>query len=366
MKKTLVYALHSGNLYGTELMALATCDGLRDEYDCHIFAPEGAALAKAMDMNFKAQSFEGAMDFAKKIQPILRTNDQVFFIATGLIHSLALIVLNLIYRRKVNHLHIVHGGTDEHLSYGRKRYLNFFNVKFVAVSEFVKQRLIAHRVRENKITVVENFLPPERVENCPKRSPFEQTGIQNVAVISRVDPIKKIHLLLDALDNSVTLRKMNFTVYGTGSEFDALKKRAAENNPNVTFAGYRSDVAEELAKADLLLHLCPEEPFGLAIIEAFAAKVPVLVPDSGGAGALVTDTFDGFHFRADNLRDLTQKLSQIRFILPHTLNSITENAQNTLNNRFSAKSCLANYRYLLNSKKLGKYQNIQKGAVTIQ
>ena len=30
----LVYALHSGNLYGTERMALATLQGLRDRFDC--------------------------------------------------------------------------------------------------------------------------------------------------------------------------------------------------------------------------------------------------------------------------------------------------------------------------------------------
>ena len=35
-------------------------------------------------------------------------------------------------------------------------------------------------------------------------------------------------------------------------------------------------VAEELAAADLLLHLCPSEPFGLAILEAIKAHMPAV------------------------------------------------------------------------------------------
>ena len=40
----LVYALHSGNLYGTERMALATLQGLRDRFDPVLLAPPGPAL----------------------------------------------------------------------------------------------------------------------------------------------------------------------------------------------------------------------------------------------------------------------------------------------------------------------------------
>ena len=35
----LIYALHSGNLYGTERMALATAAGLSDRVDPSILAP---------------------------------------------------------------------------------------------------------------------------------------------------------------------------------------------------------------------------------------------------------------------------------------------------------------------------------------
>ena len=62
------------------------------------------------------------------------------------------------------------------------------------------------------------------------------------------------------------------TVYSTGDLDGGLQGVAVA-----------SAVAAAIADADLLVHLCPVEPFGLAILEAMAAAVPVLVPNSGGA-----------------------------------------------------------------------------------
>jgi len=41
------------------------------------------------------------------------------------------------------------------------------------------------------------------------------------------------------------------------------------------------NVPEELAGADLLLHTCPIETFGMAVLEAMAANLPTLVPTRG-------------------------------------------------------------------------------------
>lgn len=347
MKTRLIYALHSGGLYGTERMALATAEGLKADFEVIFFAPDGEALAEARRLGFETRAFQSQIDFAIQLRPFFARNKRLALIATGVVHSLAAIGWNKLYRRQLTHLHVVHGGTDELLSYGRKRRLNSAQVTFVAVSDFVRTRLVANGVRADKIVVVENFLTYDRIFRCPKRPRFARVGLTNLVVVSRVDPIKRIDLLLDALDQTPELDRVSIRVLGTGWDLDALRARAAERNPNVTFVGFTPDVQKELASTDLLVHLCPNEPFGLAILEAMAAGVPVLVPNSGGAGSLVEDGSTGFHFEANDAYSLATQIKTLLQAQPDLLNQVVLHGQRSLVGRFSQKVGIANYRQLL-------------------
>ena len=343
----LLYVLHSGNLYGTERMALATAQGLVGEFDPIMLAPPGPALAEARTIGLRAHSFSSILELAGLIRPLFAQSKELAVIATGVAHSLCAIALNQVYRRRLAHLHVVHGGTDERLSYGRKRLLNHSSAILVAVSDFVKQRLIANGASEKKIRVIENFLPDERVSRCLRRDPFCSCGVRRAVVISRVDPIKRVDLLLTAIDQEPLLHDFQIRVLGTGWELDRLRARAEQSYPNVTFAGFTSEIEKELAAADLLVHTCPAEPFGLAIIEAMAAHVPVLVPDRGGAGSLVEADISGFRFQADNPASLAERLLAIHRKPAAELNRIVGNAVHLLGTRFSASARINDYRQLM-------------------
>lgn len=345
MRIPLLYALHSGNLYGTERMALATAKGLGDEFDPVIFAPPGPALAEAARMGFTAREFSNAREFARVLRPFLAENKRVAFIATGVVHSLVFQALNLLYRRRASHLHVVHGGADERLSYGRKRLLNRMNVRFVAVSGYVRERLIAHGVQASRITVIENFLVAE--SDAPRRGEFTQPGVRRAAVVSRIDPIKRVDLLLDAMDLSQELAAIEVCVMGTGWDLEKLRNRAAIMNANVTFAGFTDRVGERLSESDLLIHLCGVEPFGLAVIEAMRAGVPVLAPDAGGAGSLIEDAVSGFHFRDGDARDLAAKLEMLMSAPADVLNAVVAGGDRALATRFSPAERLKDYRRLI-------------------
>lgn len=347
MVTPLVYALHSGNLYGTERMALATLQGLRDRFAPVLLAPPGPALAEAERLGIPGEAFASPREFAQRLRPWLAGHQQVAFIATGVVHSLAFLALNVWYRRKAIHLHLVHGGTDERLSYGRKRLLNPTGAVLVAVSDFVRERLIAHGVAPGRIRVIENFLTDERVQTAPRRPPFDATGVRRVVVVSRIDPIKRVDLLLDALDRHPELGGLSFRILGSGWDLAKLRQRAAERHPNVHFSGFSADVPAELAAADLLLHLCPSEPFGLAILEAMAAGVPVLTPDSGGAGLLVEEDVSGGRFRADDAEALAIRLWDLHQAGPELLNRWVAGGDRALATRFSQRERLADYARLL-------------------
>jgi hypothetical protein len=182
--------------------------------------------------------------------------------------------------------------------------------------------LLAHDVAASQIVVVENFLPDAQISASPRRPAFSADGIRRVIVVSRVDPIKRVDLLLDALDRHLQLGSLEYSVYGTGWDLDALRARSQRDHPTVRFHGYSDRIPEALCESDLLLHLCPEEPFGLAILEAMAAGLPVLLPDSGGAAGLIEPEVSGWRFRANDPDDLAAQLGRIAGLSSAVLNRV--------------------------------------------
>jgi glycosyltransferase involved in cell wall biosynthesis len=170
--------------------------------------------------------------------------------------------------------------------------------------------------------------------------------VRRALVVSRVDRLKRVDLLLDALDLRPELADISFRILGVGPDIESLRQRAARTHPNVEFVGYSGDIAGELAKADLLVHTCPVETFGLAVLEAMAAKLAVLVPDAGGTAMLIEDGVSGFHFRADNAGHLGDRLVELRNAPPELFNRMVENALGKVHGEFSAETALRQYREL--------------------
>ncbi len=347
----LVYALHSGNLYGTERMAIATADALAESFECVMMAPDGPALAESRRLGFRTVSFANARQFGFELWKLLRDDRPVVFFATGVMHSLVCLAINTIRRRRIAHLHMVHGGAEEGLSYGRKNRLNGKPVVFVAVSEYVRERLVANGVAANQITVIENFLTDERVRSAVRRAEFSAPGTPQLIVISRLDPEKRVELLLDAFEQHSELGRHHVRVFGTGWRQEELRERAQRLSLPIDFVGFHNDVAGELAKADLLVHLCPVEPFGLAILEAMAAGVPVLVPDAGGAGSLVVDQVSGFRFKANDPDALARRIRDVDCASPELLNRVVAGGHDELRTRFSESARIADYRKLIEASR---------------
>jgi glycosyltransferase involved in cell wall biosynthesis len=72
-------------------------------------------------------------------------------------------------------------------------------------------------------------------------------------------------------------------VVGEGSERTSLEAWVtSERVPGVTFTGATAHVSDEFAGAGVLFAPAPAEPFGLVVVEAMAAGVPVVACAAGG------------------------------------------------------------------------------------
>ena len=341
-----LYVLHSSQLYGTERMALATAEGLADEFETIFIGPPGPGLVEAQRLGFETHTYRTSKDLAKVLRPLLKRYKTLTFVGTGPRYNLVCIALNFWYRRKIKHIQILHGGSGVQKDYQRKKILNFFNITFIVVSEWSKRRLIDFGVK-NPIEVIGNFIIPSQLKSFPKRPIYAAAGIRRAVIVSRVDNLKRVDLLLDALDKRrQDLCDISFRILGLGPDLESLKERARNSHPNVEFAGFTDDVATEMAAADLLVHTCAVETFGLAVLEAMAVNLAALVPDQGGTAMLIQDGVSGFNFRADDAGHLADRLVELKTAAPDLLNKVVANAADKVQHQYSADAALERYRKL--------------------
>lgn len=155
--------------------------------------------------------------------------------------------------------------------------------------------------------------------------PRPQSRLDNRVVIAagRLVRVKGYDRLLDAFAKVAEKRPdWKLRIYGQGTQADKLGRRARRLNlhNNVAFMGPTNDIEGELAKASIHVITSRFEGFGMTIVEAFAAGVPVVSFDcpqgppeiitSGEDGLLVPDgDIDAF---ADALLSLMDDPEELR------------------------------------------------------
>ncbi|MDD5438523.1 MAG: glycosyltransferase family 4 protein, partial [Patescibacteria group bacterium] len=164
--------------------------------------------------------------------------------------------------------------------------------QYVAISKQVKSYLIKDiRVPENKIRLIYNGLDLKRIMRRPSRPPHD---VPKLIFVGRLEPQKNLEFILKVL--SGIKQPWELSVVGTGSLEASLKHLAEELKiaPRVRFLGAREDVPELLANHDFFLFPSLWEGFGLAVVEAAAAGVPVLASDLPVLRELINDDIATF------------------------------------------------------------------------
>jgi alpha-1,6-mannosyltransferase len=160
---------------------------------------------------------------------------------------------------------------------------------------WLAERLLAHGFRRPLVVPFgvdkTRFLAARRDEEV-RRQWLERCGLPPTAalvgVVGRLDPEKRIGMLIEAFAKARRHRPMGLVVFGRGA-LRSWYARLAGRVDNVHMAGYVDGpdaMACSLASCDALLHGGAAETYGMAVAEAICARVPVVVPDVGGASAL--------------------------------------------------------------------------------
>ncbi len=167
----------------------------------------------------------------------------------------------------------------------------------ITVSEHTAQELIrashGHKVRRGiwiaPMGVDCDRFTPARKSPQVRHRLRQLTGADEHAAIlfyaGRLAPEKNLSLLIDAAARLDPAR-YRLAIAGSGILLDSLKADCANRGlAHVAFMGHVCDrelLADYFANADVFVHPNPREPFGITPLEAMAAGLALVAPNSGG------------------------------------------------------------------------------------
>ncbi|WP_334110946.1 glycosyltransferase family 4 protein [Thermodesulfitimonas autotrophica] len=172
------------------------------------------------------------------------------------------------------------------------------------------------QVPQDKLTVIPNGVNPENYlvrQTHPPRDWFAAPDEKIVFYIGRLVREKGVHILLAAAPLVLARHpQTKFVIAGKGPYEQELRQFAERLGiaHRVYFTGYVDDATRNALYSWAAVAVFPSlyEPFGIVALEAMAAKVPVVVADTGGLGEIVQDGVDGLKCPPDNPQALADKI----------------------------------------------------------
>lgn len=173
--------------------------------------------------------------------------------------------------------------------------------RVVGVGEAVRRALIDNEgIPPARVEVIYNgvdltpYRDPARNRVLVRQTVRDGLGIPDsaplIAQVARLDDLKDHATAVRAMARvAATVPQALFLIVGDGPERTKIERLISELHlaQHVRLVGTRSDVADILLAADLFLLSSKSEGIPLTVIEAMAARLPVISTDVGGVGEIV-------------------------------------------------------------------------------
>lgn len=241
--------------------------------------------------------------------------------------------LIFLFRKKtifipVRHHNLVHHILRKLLYIHLDRLIGKFSDALVAVSDSVKKTMGTEGTTLIKVHVIFNAMSFEKYS----RIKIFDRNAPKLLAIGRIDWQKNYPDLIQM----VYLVKENYPkvilqILGEGDP--KLKSELVEQisqlglEENISFLGWRQNVSEFFAEADLFVHSALDEACPLVLLEALAAEIPIVSTGNGGC----KDVLDGFYESVDT--------NASRVFAAAVINALNENQE--LNRRAKGIKLLA-------------------------
>lgn len=296
---------------GGEQIALKLLAGARDAgHEVLLLLPGAGRLADAArDRGIPTRDL--AIGRAIDVRTAVRVRSALRHERIDLLHTHALLAGNLAGRfgarlagvPVVSHAHAMERYRGTGASSALQRRLDARSARLcaavVAVSEEMRGVLAGQGYPADRIVVIPNGVDLERRVEA-RRAVRSELGLADelpvAAVVGRLSPAKGQTDFLEALAGLPHLHAVVVGVDTEATGYEEVLARLAERlgvADRVVFTGYRADVPDLLAAADLLVLPSRHEALPLVVLEAMAQERPVVATRLGSLPELVEQTGAG-------------------------------------------------------------------------
>lgn len=197
-------------------------------------------------------------------------------------------------------------------------WIRFFD-RIVAVSNEVKEGMLKYKIPGKKIRVIDNGISLERFEKRveTRKIKTQLDFEEKTRVIGTVGSlvIEKGHIyLLEAAKQVLDVAKdLKFLIIGDGPLRKALEEKSEELGikKDVIFMGQRKDIPELLTVMDIFVLPSVKEGLPVALLEAMAAKRPVVATRVGAIPRVIKSQDIGILVEPKDISGLRDALATL-------------------------------------------------------
>jgi glycosyltransferase involved in cell wall biosynthesis len=199
-------------------------------------------------------------------------------------------------------------------------------------------------VSAEKIVVIANAVDVTDWSTAQSSIPATQPRPYPITFLGRLDPIKDVPTLVQAAAQLAPL--VHLHVFGEGADRSRIEKAIAQFNAPATLHGAVSSPQEALSHSGLLVLPSLAEGFGLVLIEAMAAGVPVVGTNVPGIRDVIQHEQNGLLATAGDAISLAACIGRI-VRDPALRTRLIDRGKTDVNQRYSWDAVLAQYRQAL-------------------
>ncbi|GEM_PF-4266522 len=244
---------------------------------------------------------------------------------------------------------VVHVRLDQEASLAAKAYHIYPRTHFIAISQFVAQKLCSAGIPDSAIATITNPIAPLNEALPITDLPQIPAGAPIIGFVGRLTPDKGINSLIQAA-TKVCRKSPNTQFWLIGDDSGNLtaegipylhhwKKQleTAQLTENVHFLGFRTDAPQIIQTCTLMALPSIAEPWGRVIAEAMNAQVPVIVSDSGASREMIQHEKSGLLCPPEDSRMLTQAIEKL-LAQPELGRQLAKEAKHWVDNHCSPNS----------------------------